>query len=109
MPKQQTVVTLINLKDGAAAELFQAELGRVLENIADRNTDWKTGRRITLQFDFKTNEDREVADVALKAFAKLAGLKSVETIVYLGKQDGEYVAAENNPKQSGLFDEQPRA
>ena len=109
MAKPQQVVTLISLREGAACELWQANLARVLENLADRNTDWKAGRRITLQFDFKTNEGRELCDVAIKAATKLAGLKPVETIVYLGKQNGEFIAVENNPQQGGLFDEQPRA
>jgi hypothetical protein len=107
MEKQETVpvVTLATLADGAAAELFQSELDRVLRNIADVNTDAKQKRTITLTVTFAPDEERELGHVTVKAAAKLAGLKGAKTNVYFGRHQGQLVATEYNPKQSGLFDE----
>ena len=101
------VVTLETLADGAAAELFQSELGKVLRNIADPNTDATAVRTVTLTVTFKPDEEREVGDVAVKATAKLAGLKGAKTRVYFGRHQGELVASELNVKQGSLFDETP--
>ena len=101
------VVTLSNVGDGAAVELFQAAFGRVLENISDPNTDHKTKRKVTLEFVIAPNEDRSASDVVIKCNTKLAGLKGLQTYVHLGRHEGQLVAVENNPKQQQLFDEAP--
>lgn len=48
---QEVPVTLVSIGGGAAVELFDIELERVLANIKDVNTDPKTRRRITLVVD----------------------------------------------------------
>jgi hypothetical protein len=101
------VVTLSNVGDGAALELFQAAFGRVLENVADPNTDWKAKRKVTLEITVTPNEDRNASEIGIKCNTKLAGLKGVETYVHLGRHAGQLVAVENNPKQQRLFDEAP--
>lgn len=105
--KPMVVVTLDNLAEGAAAELFQAELEKVLRNIADPNTDPTAIRRVTLTVGIQPDEDREVGEVAVKASSKLAGPNGARTRVYFGRHQGAFVASEFNPKQAGLFDETP--
>jgi len=107
MDQKETVpvVTLATLADGAASELFQSELERVLRNIQDPNTDAKQKRTITLTVTFAPDEEREIGAVSVKAAAKLAGLKGAKTHVYFGRHQGQLVATEYNPKQAGLFDE----
>ena len=108
---EQKVVTLESLADGAAAELWQSALARVLENIDDPNTDFKAKRAIRLEFEFVANEDRNVGAVGVKCSTKLAGVKGVTTVVYIGRQEGELVAVEQ-PRQEELFpkpDARPRA
>lgn len=100
-------VTLDTIGSGALGELFQAELARVLANIADPNTDDKTSRSITMKVAFKPNRDRDEADVEITCSSKLAGIMKVSTHLFVGRQAGKLVAVENNPKQDGLFD-QPR-
>ncbi len=106
---EQTVpvitLTLENLADGAAAQLFQSELDKVLRNIQDPNTDASAIRKVTLEVSFQPDEEREVGDVKIKASSKLAGLKGAKTRVFFGRHHGELVATEYNPKQAGLFDE----
>lgn len=105
MEGQQMVVTLANLADGAALELFQEALTSVLRNISDPNTDAEAVREITLKVKFKANEERQVGDVTVTAAAKLASLKGVKTLVYIGRHAGEYVAVEQ-PRQM-VFDNKP--
>ena len=105
MGDSQPVVTLTNLADGAALELFQEALTSVLRNISDPNTDAGAVREITLKVKIKANEERQVGDVSVSAAAKLASLKGVKTLVYIGKHAGEYVAVEQ-PRQM-KFDNEP--
>lgn len=97
-------LTLDSLANGALAELFAAELAKVLANIADPNTDEKAKRTISMSVVFKP-EARDVAHVDLKCTSKLASLLTVRTQVFMGKQQGKLVAVENDPRQSNLFDQ----
>ena len=105
MDAQQQVVTLTNLADGAALELFQEALTSVLRNISDPNTDAEAVREITLKVKIKANEERQVGDVTVSAAAKLASLRGVKTLVYIGRHAGEFVAVEQ-PRQM-KFDSEP--
>ena len=105
--KTLPVVTLETLADGAAAELFQSELDKVLRNIQDPNTDATAVRKVTLEVTFAPDEEREMGNVKVKATSRLAGLKGAETRVFFGRHQGQLVATEWNPKQAGLFDETP--
>lgn len=100
----ETPTTLDTLANGALLELFGAELARVLTNIQDPNTDHKAKREISLRITFKPNEARDVTDINVAASCKLAGIKPVHSMLFIGKQNGQLVAVESNPKQPGLFD-----
>lgn len=98
-------VTLQNLGGGAAAEQFNHELNRVLENIMDHNTKATTPREITLKIKIKPDDDRELADLEIHCSSKLATVKPYPTQIYIGVQrGGEVVATEYNPKQLRLND-----
>lgn len=97
-------VTLDTIGGGALPELFDAELTRILANIADPNTDTGAKRTITITISVKPNRDREVADVELKCSSKLAGIMTVSTQLFIGKHQGKLIAVENDPRQSKLFD-----
>lgn len=98
-------VTLDTIGGGALNELFSAELSRVLSNITDPNTDTGTKRAITITVKFKPNRDRDVADVELTCTSKLAGIMTVSTQLFVGKQGGRLIAVESDPRQSRLFDD----
>lgn len=98
-------VTLDTIGGGALAELFGAELSRILANIADPNTDAKAGRAITISVKFKPSASRDSAEVDLVCSSKLAGITTVQTQLFMGKHQGKLIAIENDPRQSGLFDE----
>jgi hypothetical protein len=101
-------VTLDTIGAGALRELFQAELTRILANILDPNTGATTKRVITMTVTLRPKRDRDVADVELACTAKLAGLASVSTQLFLGKSRGQLIAVERDPRQSDLFDQAPR-
>jgi len=97
-------VTLDTIGGGALSELFDAELARILANIADPNTDTAAKRVVTITVSFKPNRDRDVADVELKCSSKLAGIMTVQTQLFMGKHKGKLIAVESDPRQSNLFE-----
>jgi hypothetical protein len=103
MKKDRELVSLENLGAGAAAELFQLELDRVLENIQDPNTKATTIREITLKIKIKPDEDRDYGAVSIACTAKLSPVNPYPTQLVFGIENGKAVATEYNPKQSDLF------
>jgi hypothetical protein len=101
-------IRLDTLANGAAAELFEEELQRVLRNIKDPNTDPKAKRKITLTFEIAPTESRDVGDVHIIASSKIAAFKRVQTVIHMGHHGGRLVAVESNPKQL-LLDAAPPA
>lgn len=97
-------VTLDTLKGGAAIELWNYEFAKVLDNIADLNTDADAVRRVTLTVDIKPSDDRDAASYNLKAASKLASVKAAGGTMFLGARGPELVAVEYDPKQRDMFD-----
>lgn len=60
-------LNLDTLQGGAARELFEIELQKVLRNIADPNTKPDAVRKLTLEVTIKPNEKRSMLYVAVKA------------------------------------------
>jgi len=100
--KMKQQVTLSTLADGAADELFIDALSKVLDNIADPNTDHRIKREILLRFSITADEDRRVGNISVACATKLAGVKGLAVTVYFGQQDGVQVAVEA-PRQTDLF------
>jgi len=102
-------VTLVSIANGAALELFERELTAVLSNIQDINTSPRQSREITIKFRFKPDESRESAMVNVAVSSKVAGVRPIDREVFLGKQNGEPVAVQSNPRQGKIFDPVPSA
>ncbi len=98
------VVSLPTIAGGAAVELFDEELRKVLANISDVNTDPRKARTITLRVKFVPNDTRDLASVVVASEVKLAPVKPAGVVVYFGKLGGRAVAVETDPRQAGLFD-----
>ena len=105
---KESYVSLENLARGAAAELFEKALGRILENVADYNMPAGKTREITLVFAIKPDEDRKRCSVEVGCKTKMPAESGVSTEMYLGKRNGRHVAVEYNPEQMGLFDSTER-
>lgn len=95
-------VTLENLGHGAAAELFQAELGNVIRNIMDPNTKPDAVRTITMRMKIRPSEKRTMCSVALSCESKIAPTRPHETTMYVGLDRGAAVATEYDPEQMRL-------
>lgn len=102
----EEIVTLASIGNGAALELFDHELKRVIANIGDPNTTAKTKRAINIKVVIQPDEDRGIGFATVEVTSKLAGVKPVSSTMYFGKKDGELVAVQNNFSQPGIFDKE---
>lgn len=99
----QSQIDLSTFAGGAVAERFNIELQRVIENIADPNTDPKKARTLTLKLTIKADENRDVASVDIETKAGLVPAKPVVTKIVIDQDsDGNVVAAE---LKSGIKDQ----
>lgn len=100
MRKEQ--VSLETLGFGAAAEMFQAELEKVVFNIQDPNTKPELKRNITLKLVIKPTKDRSMCAVEIHCDSKLAPALPFESTMFVGVEHGVAVASEDNPQQQQL-------
>lgn len=94
---------LMNLMDGAAAELFEAELERVVKNIMDPNTGGEK-REINLKFIVKPNERKDEVAIDVTCNSKVSAAKGFTTHASIGAIAGRGVAHEYS-KQRPLFND----
>lgn len=89
-------ISLENLAAGGVAERIDHELAKVLENLADPNTDHKKARKMKIELVFKANEKRDVSVVAIKANSTLAPARDLETSILIDRDinTGHVVGAE---------------
>lgn len=89
------IVDLNSFADGAVAERFNLELQKVLENIADPNTDPKKARKLVLTVKVSGNEKRDIADVEVEAKLTLAPAKSIESKLIIDRDNnGKIIGSE---------------
>lgn len=81
-------VTLSNIGDGVAQELFQREIGAVIRNIKDVNTDPESKRKVVLEIAIAPTETRDVGQVTIKCTSKLAGVRPAKSTLHFDHKDG---------------------
>ena len=96
-------VSLVNLKDGAAIEMFDYELQRILDNIVDPNTNPETKREVTLKVSIKPDENREIGAVEITCVPKLAGQKSEMARIIIGRTGNRGEGRELVTAQQEMF------
>lgn len=101
---KQDYVSLENLGSGAAAEMFAAELERVIENISDPNTKPDLVRNVTLTLKVKPNKERSFCATEIECKCKLAPALPYESQMFIGMEKGKARATEYNPQQGKLFE-----
>jgi hypothetical protein len=79
------IIDLNTFAEGAFAERFNAELRKVLENIADPNTDPKKARKVTMTVTLKGDEERDLSFVNIQGKASLAPARDVQTKIILDR------------------------
>ena len=83
-------VTLINIAEGEAQHLFQRELERALENIADPHTSATAARDINLKVRIIPNQERDFAKVEITVSSKLVATAGRSSPVFMGmEEDGQ--------------------
>ena len=90
------MVDLNEFADGALAARFNEELQKVLDNIADPNTDPKKARTVTVQVKFYGDDRRDVINASVVAKSKLLPAKEADTKLLMGADNngniiGKYV------------------
>jgi len=104
MKTSEETISLDNLKEGAAIELFNREIQMVLNDIVDPNKQQDAAREVDLKLSIKPSEDGMMGDVILKIKSKLAPMAPVFTKVVMGGRSGHGEARELVSTQQKLFD-----
>ena len=81
-------VSLAELQNGAVVELFDDQLRKVLDNIADINTKPDQVRKIKIELAIKPDKTRKVAETKLSVSASLANIKPQESFMFFQKESG---------------------
>jgi len=81
------MVNLNEFAEGALAVRFNEELQKVLDNIADPNTEPHKNRTITVQVNIHGDDSRDVVNASVVAKSKLLPAKEVQTKLLMGADD----------------------
>lgn len=92
-----------NICGGAVPDLFDHEIAKVLDNIADPNTDPEQPRRLTIQFDIVPTEGRNYAAVKVSTKLKLAAIEGKSGDLHIQRRSGVSTAYTENPAQLKLL------
>lgn len=101
-PEEEPELPLLDLHTiggGAAFELFQAELERVLENILDPNTEATDKREVHLIVTVKPTSERDEGVILCRAKSKLAPTHGAGGTIFVGRRKGKATATTFNPRQ----------
>ncbi|PHE67553.1 replication terminator protein [Bacillus wiedmannii] len=100
----EVMIDLNTFADGALAERFHQEFERVMENMADLNTDPKKARKIVITLSFAGDKKRDVWNCQVQATSKLAPTEAVESKILLDMdQNGNLVGQELSSGIQGQF------
>ena len=100
-----TRMSVATIRRGAAIELVDDAIERVLENINDPNTEADEMRRVTLVLKLKPDRKRETMGVEVSVLTKLAQPVAFSSTAFLIHERDGIRAVENDPRQPGLFEE----
>ena len=95
--------SILEMAQGAIMEQVNAEVGKIVENILDVNTEAKKKRTLTLTVDFVPTADRSQVGISATAKSKLLPNNSIQTTLYVGADSstGEIQAVEMVPQVPG--------
>lgn len=102
-------VNLSTINNGAAMDLFQEELGKVLRNINDISVKPDAVREISMKFKIIPSKDRLTASVTIQATSKLQSVQAHQSSMFLSQKQQGIEAYVTNPEQFdlGLSEEKP--
>ncbi|MGJ9381781.1 replication terminator protein [Salipaludibacillus sp. CF4.18] len=89
------IVELNTFASGALAERFNEELIKILQNIADPNTDPGKVRTLTVKVKFSADDERNLANALIEASSKLVSAREVPAKVLIDyDKNGQLTGAE---------------
>jgi hypothetical protein len=86
MNTSEDKLSLVNIRDGSAVELFDAELEKVAEDMLDPNKDRAKPRTVTLTVTFKPHPQDKFAAIGVSCRSTLAPVQSVAGTVVFGRE-----------------------
>ena len=88
--------SILEMARGAIMEQVDIEVGKIVENILDLNTDPKKKRTLQLTVDFAPTQDRSQVAINATAKSKLQPNNAIQTTIYVGADSstGEIQAVE---------------
>jgi hypothetical protein len=97
--------SIIEMGRGAIMERIDYEMGRVIQNILDPNTDPKKARKITVELKFVASADRTFIQVEASAKSKLESTTAIQTsLSTYTPLDGVPQFIENTAQVAGQLD-----
>ena len=94
--------SILEMAQGAIMEQVNMEVGKIVDNILDPNTDAKKKRQLNLVVDFAPSADRSTVVITATAKSKLIPNNAVQTTLYVGADSkGEVQAVEMVPQIPG--------
>ena len=94
--------SILEMARGAIMEQVNGEVGKIVDNILDPNTEAKKKRQLVLTVEFVPSSDRTVVAVVASAKCKLQPANAIQTSLYVGVNgNGEIVATEMTPNIPG--------
>ena len=94
---KEDAITLANINEGAAEEMFAHQLQRVLDNMVDINTVNKP-RKLTMEFIFHPG-DGGIGEIEINSNVGLAAIKGCKTKISIGRKGNKGEAREIIYKQ----------
>lgn len=85
--------------NGALKERFEEEMQKILENLADPNTDPKKARKLTVSVTVKGDETRDLAFASVQAKSSLAPARDIQTKILIDRNNAGRVVG--NELKSG--------
>ncbi|MCM3111651.1 replication terminator protein [Lederbergia lenta] len=82
------IIDLNNFAEGAVSERLNQELQKVLENIADPNTDPTKARKVTLTITLKADDKRDLAMASVVAKSSIVPAKSIDAKIIMDLDNG---------------------
>lgn len=96
-------IDLNNFADGALLERVNMEIGKVLENIQDPNTDATKKRKVTITLDIEPNDRRELANVVSSVKSTLAPTTAVSASLMIGHDGRQVIGRELKSSMPGQY------
>lgn len=92
---------IANLAEGALVERGRYEIQKILDNIADPNTEIKKKRKLTMELTFiPKGENRDQADIEMVVKSSISPYRPVLTQIYMCVEDKKVVAEEYTKGQT---------